>query len=96
MPLKSLKPSMKENKRYLLLKGSFSREDVERAIIEYIGVLGYAKAGLSWVSDKILAVNRESVDKVKASFVLSEKEIEVIRVSGTLKSLKEKNKNKYL
>lgn len=92
MPLKPLKPSMKENKRYLLLKGNFTKEDVEKDILKYIGVLGWAKAAPVWVSEKILAVNRESVDKVKASFVLSEKEIEVIRVSGTLKSLREKSK----
>ena len=88
--LKSLKPSMREHKRYLYLKGEFTREDVERAIMDFIGTLGYAKANPMWISDKILAVNRETVDKVRASFVICEKNIEVVRVSGTIKKLREK------
>lgn len=92
--LKSLKPSMREHKRYLYLKGDFTRDDVERAIMDFIGTLGYAKANPMWISDKILAVNREAVDKVRASFVIYEKEIEVIRVSGTIKKLREKTGQK--
>lgn len=87
MALKPLKPSMKENKRYLLLKGSFSKSDVEEAILRYIGILGYAKASPMWVSNNILAVNRKEVDKVRASFAISDKNIEVIKVSGTIKGL---------
>lgn len=78
---------MKENKRYLLLKGSFSKSDVEEAILRYIGILGYAKASPMWVSNNILAVNRKEVDKVRASFAISDKNIEVIKVSGTIKGL---------
>lgn len=87
MALKPLKPSMKENKRYLLLKGNFTKEDVEKAILEFIGVLGYAKASPMWVAKNILAVNREEADKVRASFVVCEKNIEVAKVSGTIKGL---------
>ena len=89
--LKPLKPSMKENKRYLLLKGSFSKEDAENAILRYIGVLGYAKAAPVWISGNILAVNRKEVDKVRASFAISDKNIEVIKVSGTIKGLRKNN-----
>jgi RNase P/RNase MRP subunit POP5 len=90
--LKPLKPSMKENKRYLLLKGTFEKKDVEEAILKYIGVLGWAKAAPVWIKNNILAINREEVDKIKASFVVADKEIEVVRVSGTLKKLSEKSK----
>lgn len=90
MALKPLKPSMKENKRYLLLSGNFHKEDVEKLILNYIGVLGYAKSAPVFVSDKILAVNREFVNEVRASFIFSEKKIEVIKVSGTLKGLRNK------
>ncbi|MBS3092856.1 hypothetical protein J4466_05560 [Candidatus Pacearchaeota archaeon] len=90
MTLKPLKPSMKENKRYLLLKGSFSKSDVEEAVLKYIGILGYAKAAPMWVSDRILAVNRKEVDKVRASFVLSKGKIEVAKVSGTIRGLRKK------
>ena len=87
MILKSLKPSLREKKRYLLLAGNFTKSDAEKAIKEYIGVLGYAKASPQWISSKILAVNRKEVDKVRASFTLANK-ISVARVSGTLKKLR--------
>ncbi len=92
MKLKSLKPSMKENKRYLLLEGKFKREDVEEAIFDYIGVLGYAKANPVFISDKILAVNREMIDQVRGSFVMfsTKKDIKVKRVSGTISGLGKK------
>ncbi|MFA5992113.1 MAG: Rpp14/Pop5 family protein [Candidatus Pacearchaeota archaeon] len=95
MPLKPLKPSMKENKRYLLLKGNFTKKDVEEAILKFIGVLGYAKAAPVWITNNILAVNREYVNQVRGSFILvnSGKSIEVVRVSGTLKKLREKTKS---
>ena len=89
MALKSLKPSMREKKRYLLLKGDFTKKQVEDAILKYIGILGYAKACPQFISEKILAVNRSEVDKVRAGFCLS-KGISVARVSGTLKSLRGK------
>jgi len=54
--MKSLKPSMKENKRYILLNGNFSKEDAEKAILRYIGILGYSKASPVFVSKNILSV----------------------------------------
>jgi len=85
--MKLLKPSLREHKRYLLLKGKFSRKQVEDAILRYIGVLGYSKASPMWISDKILAVNRGSLNEVRASFVLVNN-ISVEKVSGTLKGLR--------
>jgi RNase P/RNase MRP subunit POP5 len=81
---KSLNPSLRENKRYLLLEGNINKEEVEKAILDYIGILGYGKAGVMWMSN-ILAVNRKEVDKVKAGLLLAG--IKVKRVSGTLKGL---------
>ena len=54
--MKPLKPSIREKKRYLLLKGHKSKKDVENAIMRYIGVLGYSKASPSWISKNILAI----------------------------------------
>jgi RNase P/RNase MRP subunit POP5 len=84
--MKSLKPSMKENKRYILLRGNFSKEDAEKAILRYIGILGYAKASPMFVSKNVLAVNRSELEKVKASFALVQ-EIKIEKISGTLKGL---------
>ena len=85
---------MREKKRYLFLKGKNLRENVEKSILEFIGILGMAKTGLGWIkSDResaVISVNREMLEPVKASFALWPEPIEVKRVSGTLKGLREK------
>lgn len=90
--MKSLKPSMKENKRYLLVKGAVS--DIERAILDFTGSLGMSKTGLSWIkkdaNSATICINRESVDSVRAGLVVWPKKIEVLKVSGTLKGLRGK------
>ena len=90
--MKSLKPSMRENKRYLLIEGNELRKNVERAILDFIGTLGYSKAGLEWIKDNkesaIISVNREAVNNVRASLAVYQEKIEVKKVSGTLKGLK--------
>lgn len=94
--MKSLKPSMREKKRYMLISGSKGKnlkESVEKAILDFIGVLGMAKAGLEWVKQDrekntiVIAVNRKSVDYVRASLAVVPEKIIVERVSGTLKGL---------
>ena len=89
--MKSLKPSMREKKRYLLVKGSNLRENIEKAIFDFIGVLGMSKTGLEFIkisSDSaIIAINRKSVDYVRASFAVFSEKIEVKKVSGSLKGL---------
>jgi len=79
---KKLYPSHRENKRYLLVEAS--KEQVEKAILEFIGILGYAKAGVMFI-DKILAVNRQELDKVRAALLMAG--IKIRRVSGTIKGL---------
>jgi len=88
--MKPLRPSMREKKRYLLVKGKI--KDIERAIFEGIGILGISKTGLNWIkSDKksaIISVNRELVDSVKACFAIWPEKLWVEKVSGTLKGLR--------
>jgi RNase P/RNase MRP subunit POP5 len=84
---KKLKPSMREKKRYIKFSGS--KKVVEEAILEFLGVYGYAKASPMFVKSNILAVNRKELEKVKASFVF--KNIKILKISGTLKGL---NKSK--
>jgi RNase P/RNase MRP subunit POP5 len=81
---KKLKPSLRENKRYVLFEGK--KEEVEDAILKFIGILGYAKAGVAFVNNDILAVNREELDKVRAALILAG--INVRKVSGTIAGLK--------
>jgi len=87
---KRLKPSMRENKRYLLLETNASRNEIEKAILDCIGYLGYAKAGVHFINDKVIAVNREYVNNVRAALCIYPKLIKVKSVSGTLKKLKSK------
>jgi RNase P/RNase MRP subunit POP5 len=83
-----LKPSDRMNRRYLLVKGS--RQDIEKAILDYIGILGWAKAAPDFIDhgEKIVvAVTREELTNVRAAFALAKSNIQVLRVSGTLKGL---------
>jgi|TARA_B100001971_G_C17975511_1_gene424582 RNase P/RNase MRP subunit POP5 len=89
--MKSLKPSLKENKRYLLVKGKNLKGNIEKSILEFIGILGMSKIGLSYIKSNkdlvVISVNREAVDSVRASFAVFKEEITVEKVSGTLKGL---------
>lgn len=92
MVLKSLKPSMREKKRYLLVRGNNLSENVEKSVLDFIGVLGMSKAGLRWIKTNkdsaIISVNREMVDQVRASFAVFPEKISVEKVSGSIKNLK--------
>ena len=91
MKLKPLKPSMKENKRYLLVKGKNLKGNIEKAILEFIGILGMSKTGLGFIrsgkDSAVISINRESLNNVRASFSVFKDKITVEKVSGTLKSL---------
>lgn len=94
--MKSLIPSHKENKRYLLVHGKSLKKNIEKAILEFVGVLGLSKCGLSFVKSNpeensaVICVNRESVDSVRASLAVFPEKMEVLKVSGTLKGLSKK------
>jgi len=87
--MKSLKPSSREKKRYLLVEGEI--KDIEKAILEFVGILGMSKICLGWIKSKknsaIISVNREMVDSVRASLCVWPEKISVKKVSGTLKGL---------
>jgi len=88
--MKPLIPSHKENKRYLLIKGNNLKQNIEKAILEFGGVLGMSKCGLSFIKNDIICVNREAVDLVRASLAVFPEKMEVVKVSGTLKGLAKK------
>jgi RNase P/RNase MRP subunit POP5 len=89
--MQALSSSQKENKRYLLLKGKNLKENVEKAILEFIGILGTSKASLAWIKtgkdSAIISINRGSLNHIRASFTASNHDIKVVRVSGTLRGL---------
>jgi len=89
--MKSLKPTMRENKRYLLVSGENLKTNIEKAILDFVGVLGMSKAGLDFIKTNnnfaVISVNREMVDSVRASLCVFQRKMEVKKVSGTLKGL---------
>lgn len=82
---------MRENKRYLLVKGKNLDKNIEKSILEFVGVLGMSKTALNFIKSgkesAIISINRETVDSVRASFAVFSEEISVEKVSGTLKGL---------
>jgi RNase P/RNase MRP subunit POP5 len=84
-----LKPSAKIHRRYILLDAK-NKNEIESTILEYIGILGWSKASPIFVDSEkhyILAVKRESLIEVRAAFEVSNKEIKILKVSGTLAGL---------
>ena len=91
--MKPIKPSHREKKRYLLIKGKDAdKKTIEEVILEFIGVLGFAESSPKIIkankNSVILAINRNSLNKIRTSFLMSDKNLEIIKVSGTLKKLK--------
>jgi len=89
-----IKPSAKIKRRYLLIENG-NKKLVEKVILDYIGILGWARAAPVFVEDKrkgkgkgiVLAVERKEVDNVKAAFEMCEEKVKVVKVSETLKKL---------
>ncbi len=93
-----LKPSARDKRRYFLVRAKNS--DVEDAILDYVGVLGFAKSAYlkvnvshdkRWKLRKGLMVGScltGSLNEVRAALCLNGISIE--KVSGTLKGLRGK------
>tara|TARA_Y100000310_G_C20626788_1_gene786380 strand:+ start:871 stop:1146 length:276 start_codon:yes stop_codon:yes gene_type:complete len=91
--MKPLKPSHREKKRYLLVKGKdANKKSIENCILEFIGTLGFAESSPQVVKANkgslILSINRKSLDKIRTSFMLCKKDIQIVKVSGAIKNLK--------
>ena len=83
-----LKPSARDKRRYLLINEKDNKK-IEKAILDYIGVLGFAKSAYMKIkinNNRIIAgVLRKELENIKAS--LSVAGIKVEKVSGTLHGL---------
>lgn len=85
-----LKPSARDKRRYFLVRAT--NATVEAAILEYIGILGFARAAYMKVNtkdfpDKLIgSCLVKSLDDVRAALAFAG--IKVEKVSGTLKGLK--------
>jgi len=85
-----LKPSARDKRRYFLV-GAMNAK-VEAAILEYVGVLGFAKSAYMKVNSKefgsktVGSCLTKSLVEVRAALAFAGIRIE--KVSGTLKGLK--------
>jgi RNase P/RNase MRP subunit POP5 len=82
-----IKPSARIKKHYILFSSS-SKEKLEKIILDYIGILGWAKASPKFINNNILAVDRKEVTNIRAAIELADTNIKILKVSGTLKGLK--------
>jgi len=101
--MKTLLPSLKEKKRYLafdvISDSKISNSEINKVVrkrtLAFMGELNYGKAGVKFVSDRIIKVNNKFVDHLKSSLMLineidSKKVIfKTNKVSGILRKLKE-------
>ena len=88
-----LKPSARDKRRYFLVGAS--NEKVEKAILEYIGVLGFSKSAYMKVNPKDFkgktmgSCLSDSLTDVRAALALAGIRIE--KVSGTIAGLGRKS-----
>jgi RNase P/RNase MRP subunit POP5 len=84
-----LKSSARIKKRYILFsKGN--EGEIKKTILDSIGILGWARASPVFVKGKdkvILSVDRKEIDNVRAAFEISERDIKILKISGTLDGL---------
>jgi len=88
--LKVLPSTMRENKRYLLINTK-NQDKIKKAILEFLGVFGWAKAGpllIPQENNTILSIERSSLDQVRTALELAG--LKCLGVSGTINKLKEK------
>ncbi len=92
--MKPLKPTMREKKRYLLIKGGISEKKIIESIKEFGGILGLSNARPFFIEKNkeylILCINRKALNLVRASFAICKEEIKILAVSGTLKKIKQR------
>jgi len=85
-----LKPSSREKRRYFLVRES--NKKIEKILLEYLGILGFARSAYIEVRDKdvkgytIGSCLTKSLKDIRTSLALSR--ISIKKVSGTIKGLK--------
>ncbi len=91
--MKILKPCNREKHRYLLIKGKDANFiNFEKAIFDFIGVLGYSKTNPQQIktgkNQLIVSINKSMVNEIRASLIIFNKDLKIIKVSGSLKKIK--------
>lgn len=81
--------SERMDRRHILLSVN-DKNLIERILMDYLGILGLAKCSPVFAESKngvVLSINRKEIDNVRAAFEFCKEEVEILKVSGTLKGL---------
>jgi hypothetical protein len=83
-----IKPSLKDKRRYFIANAENSK--IEEAILEYLGILGFARAAYMQVfvdgqSKTIGSCLSKSLEDVRSALIF--KKIRIEKVSGTISGL---------
>ncbi len=91
-----LLPTLREKRHYLVIKPKEAlnekelHEKIDKAILDFIGIYGYAKAGVLFIELKrnyaIISITTKFVEPVKAALALSD--LDCVGVSGTIKKVR--------
>lgn len=91
-----LLPTLREKRHYLVIKSKQEmsekelHEKIDKTILDFIGIFGYAKAGPLFIELKkdyaIVSITTKFVEQVKAALALSD--MECVGVSGTIKKVR--------
>lgn len=84
-----IKSSERVNRRHLLLKTK-NKNKVEKIILDYVGIIGWARASpiiKEYERGIVLSIDRGQINDIRAAFEICKEKIEIIKVSGTLKGL---------
>lgn len=89
-------PTLREKRHYLVIKPKHEmqekelKEKIDKAILEFLGIYGYAKAGVLFIEVKknygIISVTTKYVSLVKAALTFTD--LKCIGVSGTIKKVR--------
>ena len=90
--------TLREKRHYLIIQPKSKQElnekelheKIDKAILDFIGIFGYAKAGALFIELKknyaIVSITTKFVEVVKAALALSD--LECVGVSGTIKKVR--------
>lgn len=93
-----LLPTLREKRHYLVIKPKSKQEmsekelheKIDKAILDFIGIFGYAKAGPLFIEVKrnyvIVSITTKYVKSIKAALALSD--LECVGVSGAIKKVR--------
>ena len=88
---RSILPSLKDKKRYMKISSIHENLDISvlrEELKEFLGILGYSKAGINYPKKDVIRCNSSSLTDIKAALCLSNQQIIINNVSGNISRVK--------